>query len=104
MRAGRQGAIFAINPEKIIAACEDPKLLHAINESALLIPDGVGAVLAARLSGARSRRRVPGADLMPELCALAARQGAASDSPFSEAGNLSPVDPMPRCWRDPSRC
>lgn len=75
VRAGRKGAIFAINPEKIIAASENARLLEAINEAALLIPDGVGAVVAARLGGARTRRRVPGADLMPELCALAANRG-----------------------------
>ena len=75
VRGGRKGAIFAINPEKIIAAGENAPLLQAINEAALLIPDGIGAVLAARLAGVRIGPRVPGADLMPELCALAANRG-----------------------------
>ena len=75
VRSGRKGAVFAINPEKIIAASENPQLLQAINAAALLIPDGGGAVLAARLGGFRTRRRVTGADLMPELCSLAATRG-----------------------------
>lgn len=75
IRSGRQMAIYAINPEKIVAANQDPRLLEAIAAAGLLIPDGIGAVLAARLGGARGVPRVPGADLMPELCSLAALRG-----------------------------
>ena len=75
LRAGRQLAIYSINPEKIVAADADPRLLEAIGAAGLLIPDGIGAVLAARLGGARGVARVPGADLMPELCSLAALRG-----------------------------
>lgn len=75
VREHRKGAIFAINPEKIVAAGKDPKLLAAIKNAALLIPDGIGAILAARMGGVRAGSRVPGADLMPELCALAAIRG-----------------------------
>lgn len=72
---GRQGAMFAINPEKIVQAGDNPRLLGAIRQAALLIPDGGGAVLAARLGGLRGVSRVTGADLMPELCGLAAHRG-----------------------------
>jgi len=75
IRSGGQTAIFAINPEKIVAAGADPRLLEAISAAGLLIPDGIGAVLAARLGGAGGVPRVTGADLMPELCALAALRG-----------------------------
>lgn len=75
LRNGRQGSIIAINPEKIVAAVDSPELLQAINAAALLIPDGIGAVLAARLGGVRGVPRVTGADLMPELCSLAAMRG-----------------------------
>ena len=75
LRARRQMAIYAINPEKIVAADANPRLLDAIVAAGLLIPDGIGAVLAARLGGARGVPRVTGADLMPELCALAALRG-----------------------------
>lgn len=75
LRSGRQGAIYAINPEKIVEAGANPALLEAVRSGALLIPDGGGAVLAARLGGLRGIPRVTGADLMPELCALAAVRG-----------------------------
>jgi N-acetylglucosaminyldiphosphoundecaprenol N-acetyl-beta-D-mannosaminyltransferase len=75
VRANRKTAIYAVNPEKIVAAGSEPRLLEAIADAGLLIPDGIGAVLAARLGGARGVPRVPGADLMPELCSLAALRG-----------------------------
>lgn len=75
LRNRSKGSIIAINPEKIVAAGKNPQLLKAIESAALLIPDGIGAVLAARLGGARGVPRVPGADLMPELCSLATMRG-----------------------------
>lgn len=68
--------IVAVNPEKIIAARKSPELQALISESELLIPDGIGVVLAIRLLfGNRLVRRVPGCELMPALCALAERRG-----------------------------
>lgn len=75
VRTGRQGAIFAINPEKIVMADGNPRLLAALESAALLVCDGIGAMLAARFGGATDVARVTGADLMPELCGLAARRG-----------------------------
>jgi len=71
--ANRQCSIFAVNPEKIVAARRDAALRALLNASEFLIPDGIGAVIAARLRGAESIERVPGSELMPNLCALAAR-------------------------------
>lgn len=68
---GGQATIIAVNPEKVIAARCDPFLLKTIEASELLIPDGIGAVLAARLQGAQIKSRVAGAELMPQLCAMA---------------------------------
>jgi N-acetylglucosaminyldiphosphoundecaprenol N-acetyl-beta-D-mannosaminyltransferase len=67
--------IIAANPEKVIAAQRNPELLQALNEAALVIPDGIGVVAAARLLHKGQIDRVPGADLMPEICRLAAEQG-----------------------------
>ncbi len=68
--------IVAVNPEKIIAARSDTALLRFLESATLLIPDGVGVVWAARLLGLGRFERVAGADLMPELCRMAARRGA----------------------------
>ncbi len=75
VRRGAQCSIFAVNPEKIVAAQKRPELARCLRDSELLIADGIGVVLALRLDGLRVAERVPGSELMPELCALAARRG-----------------------------
>jgi N-acetylglucosaminyldiphosphoundecaprenol N-acetyl-beta-D-mannosaminyltransferase len=75
IRQGRQCSIFAVNPEKIVAAQERPELAQCLRASELLIADGIGVVMALRLRGLHVAERVPGSELMPELCALAAERG-----------------------------
>ncbi|MEW6247771.1 MAG: WecB/TagA/CpsF family glycosyltransferase [Nitrospirota bacterium] len=68
-------SIMAVNPEKVVRATGDPLLLDRLRRADLLIPDGIGIVLAARLLGLGSFERVPGSELMPRLCARAAAAG-----------------------------
>ncbi len=68
-------SVLAVNPEKMMAARADPELLEALNGAGMLIPDGIGVVLVARLAGYRQVRRVPGIELMDALCARAAALG-----------------------------
>jgi N-acetylglucosaminyldiphosphoundecaprenol N-acetyl-beta-D-mannosaminyltransferase len=67
--------IVAMNPEKVIKARRDPDLLRRLQRTSLLIPDGIGVVLAARLLGLGRMGRVPGSELMPAICERAARKG-----------------------------
>lgn len=66
--------IIAVNPEKVMKCRDDARLLSMIRNASLLIPDGIGVVLAARLFGLCSMQRVPGSELMPALCDLAAKK------------------------------
>jgi len=75
VREDRQCAILAVNPEKIVTAEHDAELRTALNASEYLIPDGIGVVHALRRRGHRLAGRVPGSELMPRLCALAAQRG-----------------------------
>lgn len=75
LRGERAQAVIAVNPEKVIKAQADGALLQRLHSAGLLIPDGIGVVAACRLLGIARMRRVPGSELMPELCALAARRG-----------------------------
>ena len=76
VRAGAQAAcIFAVNPEKICALRSDPALGQFFNSAALLLPDGIGIVGAARLLHGRRMHRTPGADLMQQICAVAPARG-----------------------------
>jgi len=68
-------AVVAVNPEKIMRARVDPALLDNLRRAALLIPDGIGAVWGARLLADAQIGRVPGAELMPAICARAATKG-----------------------------
>ncbi len=67
--------VIAVNPEKVIKARQDPKLLMQLHDAGLLIPDGIGVVIAARLLDSVRMERVPGSELMPEICARAAEKG-----------------------------
>jgi len=69
--------VFAVNPEKVMKARQDPALRALLASATLLIPDGIGVVLAARWLGLGRFGRVPGSELMPNLCARAAEHGHA---------------------------
>ncbi len=67
--------IFAANPEKNFSVPRDPLLYEAFKTADLLIPDGIGVVLAARLLHRARLSRLPGVELMHAICRLAAEKG-----------------------------
>lgn len=67
--------VLAVNPEKVIAARSNSLLLEQLERAALLLPDGIGVVLAAKLLGAKGVERVPGSEFMPALCEIARQRG-----------------------------
>lgn len=71
----RSVVIVAVNPEKVIAAGRDPHLRALLASAEVLLPDGIGVVLAMRLNGLRHAVRVPGSEVMPALTAQAAEAG-----------------------------
>ena len=66
--------LFAINPEKIMRAQKDPRLLSALQESNFLIPDGIGTVIGLKLSYGEGALRTTGIGLMQSLLKLAAEK------------------------------
>ena len=68
-------SIIAVNPEKVMKGRQDPDLLRQLHRSGLLSPDGIGVVIAARIFGLAKMERVPGSELMPAICELAANKG-----------------------------
>lgn len=70
-----QVRIVAVNPEKIMRAQEEVTLMAFLKSSQLLLPDGIGVVLAARLLGLSKMVRVPGSEFMPALCERAMKRG-----------------------------
>ena len=67
--------VIAVNPEKIIKAQSDIHLLKFLQNAGLLIPDGIGAVVAARILNGDAMSRVPGAELMPAICERSVEKG-----------------------------
>ena len=67
--------IIAINPEKVIKAQNDAKLLNQLQKAGLLIPDGIGVVLAGKILKGTRLERVPGSELMPSICDIASQRG-----------------------------
>ncbi len=65
------GFILAVNPEKVFALREDKELKMFFEKASLLIPDGIGMVKALKLLYKVRISRVPGADLMQNICAEA---------------------------------
>lgn len=73
---GKKGNyILAVNPEKVIAVNKNSSLKNLFENAALLIPDGIGIVLAMRWLYKLSAKRVPGVDLMMGICKQSSIKG-----------------------------
>lgn len=66
--------IFAVNPEKNFSVPKDPHLYEIFKNADLLIPDGIGIVLAAKLLHGATLSRVPGVEFMADICNLAVEE------------------------------
>jgi N-acetylglucosaminyldiphosphoundecaprenol N-acetyl-beta-D-mannosaminyltransferase len=69
--AGERTFIITANPEFVMLCREDPALSAIAQRAELVVPDGTGAVVAARLLGDTLPRRAPGRLLVDRLAALA---------------------------------
>lgn len=67
--------VVTLNPEMAMAAQRNGPLRDAIVAADLVVPDGIGIVLAARARGQRLPERVTGVDLLDAFAAVAAQRG-----------------------------
>jgi N-acetylglucosaminyldiphosphoundecaprenol N-acetyl-beta-D-mannosaminyltransferase len=74
-RGDRPQTVLAVNPEKELSVPKDSELHEMFRKADMLIPDGVGVVLAAKALHGSSISRVPGCELMQRVCGLAAEKG-----------------------------
>ncbi len=72
---GVPAVAVAVNPEKVLAARENPWLLRFLEGAALRIPDGIGIVWASKRQGGTIRSRLTGMDLFLSLIETAAGRG-----------------------------
>lgn len=59
--------VFTPNPEMIMLACKDAGLKDILNLADLVVPDGVGVVLASKLNKVKIKERVAGYDLVQSV-------------------------------------
>ena len=71
----RSRAVFTINPEFVMAAASDPAFAATLANADLNLVDGAGLLVAARLCRQRRPQRLPGVDLVPELCRICVSGG-----------------------------
>ena len=69
------GFVLAVNPEKIYALRADAELRNFFSQAYMLLPDGIGVVKALRFLYHVKIGRVPGADLMQNICKEAPMRG-----------------------------
>lgn len=75
MRGRRRMCHAALNVAKLVRMRADPDLHADVRASDMVTADGMGIVLAARLTGQPLPERVTGVDLMERTLALCARHG-----------------------------
>lgn len=68
---------FVVTPNvNHVCICErDPDFRSVYRQAFLSLPDGVAVMLGARLLGRPLRHKLSGSDMVPALCAFAAREG-----------------------------
>ena len=59
--------ITSINPQIVLGAQKYPRIVEYIEQSTHRIPDGIGIVIASKLTGGKIQSRVGGYDLMIKL-------------------------------------
>src|SRR5947209_16146105 len=75
IRERRFHQVATANTDFLINALEDPELRCILRNADLVIPDGMPLLWASRLMKSPLPERVTGADLVPQLAALAAVKG-----------------------------
>lgn len=75
MGGDKLGMIYTPNTEIIMKAQDDPEFKAILNEGDLVIPDGIGVVLASKIHHLGLTERVPGIELMTMMLEYCNRTG-----------------------------
>ena len=68
--------IFTPNSEVLLEAVRDRELENILNEAQLVIPDGIGVVIASKFYGTPLKERVTGVDLSAKILELGAERSS----------------------------
>jgi N-acetylglucosaminyldiphosphoundecaprenol N-acetyl-beta-D-mannosaminyltransferase len=75
VETGSPHQVVTINPIMLMAGLENPAYMNILKEAEFVVPDGAGAVWAAKYVGDPVAGRVPGIDLMHRLLAIGEKKG-----------------------------
>src|SRR5690606_2861034 len=72
--------IFTPNPEQLVQAAQDRRFQHSLQQADLLIPDGIGLVVASKVLAMTNHQpalveRIPGVEVVQDLLELARLEG-----------------------------
>ncbi len=73
---GRKTTVNFINAHCVNVARKSSSYRAALEQSDLLLPDGIGVEIAAKMAGAEKPENLNGTDLFPLICKHAATEGA----------------------------
>lgn len=74
-RNGESNCVAFVNPHTVMLCCREKQIKLAIARSGLVLPDGVGIILAATLLGYQHLGRVTGPVMMLKLCDQGRKHG-----------------------------
>lgn len=72
---GERGYCVTPNAEMVYEACHDPAFRDLLNGAALVLPDGAGVILGAKILGNPIREKVPGIEFGEALAKMLAETG-----------------------------
>jgi len=75
MARDKLGMIYTPNTEIIMKAQDDPEFRAILNEGDLVVPDGIGVILASKIHHLGLTERVPGIELMTMMLEYCNRTG-----------------------------
>lgn len=74
-RCGRRGYVAMTPPHAVMESRWDAQMRRALQRADMVLPDGIGIILAARLLGYPNQGRTTGPTLMLRVCDWGHRQG-----------------------------
>jgi N-acetylglucosaminyldiphosphoundecaprenol N-acetyl-beta-D-mannosaminyltransferase len=70
LKEGKKGFIVTANPEIVMQAQKDRDYFYTLSKADLIVPDGIGVIIASNLKKKPLQERVPGFELMEDLLTM----------------------------------
>ncbi len=75
LKTGERGYVVTPNAEIVYESIQDDSFRQLLNDASLVLPDGAGVVLGAKILGTPIKEKVAGIEFGEEVCKLLAKNG-----------------------------